>query len=73
VETRILGEVHRCKYHRGRVGVDKHPCEAVIDRLTGERCGYSEGEGQHEGLSESRIISGQMDMLNYQCELEVRA
>ena len=70
VETRILGEVRKCPYHPGRIGIDRHPCGAA-DRETGETCGYFEGKAELETLPESRIISGQLDLLNTQVELEL--
>lgn len=66
-----LKDVHPCPFHPGRVGVDKHPCMAVVDRETGERCGYFESEAGLESCEDSPVYSGQMDMLNSQVEMEL--
>ena len=66
-----LKNIHRCIDHHGRVGVDKHPCRAIINRETREACGYFEPKALVDGCEETRIISGQLDLLNVQVELEV--
>jgi hypothetical protein len=71
VETKHLTDVHRCLNHPGRMGVDKHPCGAIINRETRESCGYFEGKGVVESCEETRVFSGKLDMLNAQVELEI--